>query len=125
VERNVLTVRAERLSHIPDAANAVASERRWGGVFSRQLVLGDAVDTKRVDADYTRRQLSISTANGSSLRRSTNCGRPPTATTAPRRPNGIGNQSMAGLANRCEERVSHAIRKLAEPIWVRRVARAG
>ncbi|WP_142121370.1 Hsp20/alpha crystallin family protein [Rarobacter faecitabidus] len=52
VERNVLTVRAERLSHIPDAANAVATERSWG-VFSRQLVLGDALDTDKVDADYT------------------------------------------------------------------------
>src|SRR5487761_2708548 len=52
VERNVLTIRAERLSHMPDAANAVATERPWG-VFSRQLVLGDAVDTEKVDADYT------------------------------------------------------------------------
>lgn len=52
VERNILTIKAERLSHIPDAANAVASERRWG-MFSRQLVLGDALDTDNVDADYT------------------------------------------------------------------------
>lgn len=52
VERNVLTVRAERLSRMPDAANAVAAERSWG-VFSRQLVLGDALDTEKVDADYT------------------------------------------------------------------------
>src|SRR5690606_10533998 len=52
VERNVLTIRAERQSHIPDAANAVAAERTWG-VFSRQLVLGDSLDTERVDADYT------------------------------------------------------------------------
>ena len=52
VERNVLTIRAERFSHIPDAANAVASERPWG-VFSRQLVLGDSLDTEKVDADYT------------------------------------------------------------------------
>src|SRR5690606_9553437 len=52
VERNVLTVRAERFSHIPDAADAVAAERSWG-VFSRQLVLGDALNTEMVDADYT------------------------------------------------------------------------
>ncbi len=52
VERNVLTIRAERLSHMPDAANAVATERSWG-VFSRQLVLGDALDTENVEADYT------------------------------------------------------------------------
>lgn len=52
VERNVLTIRAERPSHVPDAADAVATERSWG-VFSRQLVLGDALDTDKVDADYT------------------------------------------------------------------------
>lgn len=52
VERNVLTIRAERLSHVPDAADAVATERSWG-VFSRQLVLGDSLDTDKVDADYT------------------------------------------------------------------------
>ncbi len=52
VERNVLTIRAERLSRMPDAANAVAAERPWG-TFSRQLVLGDALDTENVDADYT------------------------------------------------------------------------
>ncbi|HMM83394.1 MAG TPA: Hsp20/alpha crystallin family protein, partial [Terrimesophilobacter sp.] len=52
VERNVLTIRAERLSNVPDAANMVASERSWG-VFSRQLILGDALDTEKVDADYT------------------------------------------------------------------------
>jgi HSP20 family protein len=51
VEHNVLTIRAERLSHMPDAANAVATERSWG-VFSRQLVLGDSLDTEKVDADY-------------------------------------------------------------------------
>jgi HSP20 family protein len=52
VERNVLTIRAERLSRMPDAANAVAAERPWG-TFSRQLVLGNALDTEKVDADYT------------------------------------------------------------------------
>lgn len=51
VERNVLTIRAERLSHVPDAADVVATERSWG-VFSRQLVLGDALDTDAVDAEY-------------------------------------------------------------------------
>jgi HSP20 family protein len=51
VEHNVLTIRAERLSHMPDAANAVATERSWG-VFSRQLVLGDSLDTEKVDAHY-------------------------------------------------------------------------
>jgi len=58
VERNVLTIRAERLSRMPDAANAVASERPWGA-FSRQLVLGDALDTENVDADYSAGVLKL------------------------------------------------------------------
>ena len=58
VERNVLTIRAERLAHMPDAANAVAAERPWG-TFSRQLVLGDALDTEKVDADYTAGVLQL------------------------------------------------------------------
>lgn len=52
VERNVLTIRAERLTNMPDAANAVAAERSWGA-YARQLVLGDSLDTEKVDADYT------------------------------------------------------------------------
>src|SRR5690606_17183670 len=51
-ERNVPTPRAEPLSQAPAARAAVATERAWG-VFSRQLVLGDALDTDKVDADYT------------------------------------------------------------------------
>jgi len=58
VERNVLTIRAERLSHMPDAANAVATERPWG-TFSRQLVLGDSLDTDKVDADYSAGVLKL------------------------------------------------------------------
>jgi len=52
VERNVLTIRAERQSSVPDDANVVTAERSWG-VFSRQLVLGNSLDTDKVDADYT------------------------------------------------------------------------
>jgi HSP20 family protein len=58
VERNVLTIRAERLSRMPDAANAVATERPWG-TFSRQLVLGDALDTEKVNADYSAGVLTL------------------------------------------------------------------
>ena len=36
---------------MPDAANAIATERSWG-LFSRQLVLGAALDTEKVEADY-------------------------------------------------------------------------
>jgi HSP20 family protein len=50
VERNVLTVRAERVARNGDW-EALASERPRG-VFSRQLVLGDNLDLDRIDASY-------------------------------------------------------------------------
>jgi HSP20 family protein len=50
VERNVLTIRAER---VPDNGDweMLASERPRG-VFSRQLVLGDNLDLDRIEARY-------------------------------------------------------------------------
>ena len=51
VERNVLTIRAERGPQASDALERVVSERPRG-VFSRQLILGDALDTERINADY-------------------------------------------------------------------------
>ena len=51
VERNVLTVRAERGGSAGENAELVASERPRG-VFSRQLVLGDNLDTDNVTASY-------------------------------------------------------------------------
>jgi HSP20 family protein len=50
VERNVLTVRAERLGRNGDW-EMLATERPRG-VFSRQLVLGDNLDLERIDATY-------------------------------------------------------------------------
>ena len=50
VERNVLTVRAERVPRNGDW-EMLASERPRG-VFSRQLVLGDNLDLERIEADY-------------------------------------------------------------------------
>jgi HSP20 family protein len=50
VERNVLTIRAERPSRSGDW-EMLASERPTG-LFSRQLVLGDNLDLDRIDADY-------------------------------------------------------------------------
>ena len=49
VERNVLTVRAERKT-LPDREFLAAERPR--GVFSRQLVLGDNVDLDRIQAGY-------------------------------------------------------------------------
>lgn len=50
VERNVVTVKAERPIRVSDA-NMLAAERPRG-VFSRQLVLGDNLDTGRISANY-------------------------------------------------------------------------
>jgi HSP20 family protein len=50
VERNVLTVRAERPARNGDW-EMLASERPTG-LFSRQLVLGDNLDLDRVEAAY-------------------------------------------------------------------------
>ena len=50
VERNVLTVRAERLARHGDW-QMLASERTRG-TSTRQLVLGDNLDLERIDASY-------------------------------------------------------------------------
>ncbi|SDT74751.1 Hsp20/alpha crystallin family protein [Actinoplanes derwentensis] len=52
IERNVLTVRAERRPiDLGEQAVTQLTERPLG-VFSRQLFLGDALDTDRIDAAY-------------------------------------------------------------------------
>jgi HSP20 family protein len=51
VERNVLTVRAERRPATGPEVELVASERPRG-VFSRQVILGDALDTGGITAAY-------------------------------------------------------------------------
>ena len=50
VERNVLTVKAERRG--PDGDREVVAAERPRGIFSRQLFLGDTLDTDRIVADY-------------------------------------------------------------------------
>ncbi len=57
VERNVLTVRAERVARNGDW-EALASERPRG-VFSRQLVLGDNLDLDRIEAGYAEGVLRL------------------------------------------------------------------
>ncbi|THA75951.1 Hsp20/alpha crystallin family protein [Streptomyces sp. A0642] len=51
VERNVLTVRAERHPSAGQDADVLIAERPTG-VFSRQLFLGETLDTDRIDAAY-------------------------------------------------------------------------
>jgi len=58
VERNVLTVRAERLPGNGDW-EMLASERPRG-MFSRQLVLGDNLDLDRIEARYNGGVLRLS-----------------------------------------------------------------
>jgi len=50
VERNVLSVKAERRGREDDGSTLTSERPR--GVFSRQLVLGDNLDLDRVDASY-------------------------------------------------------------------------
>ena len=58
VERNVLTIRAERDWEADDVAEWVVAERPRG-VFSRQLFLGEGLDPDRINADYDQGVLTV------------------------------------------------------------------
>ena len=58
VERNVLTVKAERQPSYGEDVDLQAAERPRG-VFSRQLFLGDTLDTNRVEAHYDAGVLTL------------------------------------------------------------------
>ncbi|GFH38335.1 Hsp20/alpha crystallin family protein [Streptomyces pacificus] len=59
VERNMLTVKAERRPVVnTDSVQMELSERPLG-VFSRQLVLADTLDTERISADYDAGVLTL------------------------------------------------------------------
>jgi HSP20 family protein len=58
VERNVLTVRAERKDQTGPDVELIASERPRG-VFSRQLILGETLDTEKVTASYDAGVLTL------------------------------------------------------------------
>jgi HSP20 family protein len=51
VERNVLTVKAERHPSTGQNTEVLIAERPTGA-FSRQLFLGETLDTERIDASY-------------------------------------------------------------------------
>jgi HSP20 family protein len=57
VERNVLTVKAERAARAGDVEFLAAERSR--GVFSRQLILGENLDTERIEAGYDAGVLTI------------------------------------------------------------------
>lgn len=58
VERNVLTVSAERSWPGPEDAERIAAERPTGR-FSRQIFLGDTLDTERIEATYEAGVLTL------------------------------------------------------------------
>jgi len=58
VEKNVLTVTAERRWQPSNDVQVVASERPWGS-FSRQLFLGESLDADRVEARYDDGVLTV------------------------------------------------------------------
>ncbi|MBR7831526.1 Hsp20/alpha crystallin family protein, partial [Actinospica sp. MGRD01-02] len=59
VERNVLTVKAERRPvHTGEKFEMQVNERPLG-VFSRQLFLGETLDADRIDADYSAGVLTL------------------------------------------------------------------
>src|SRR5690606_4641461 len=51
VERNVLTVRAERRGAVAEGVELIASERPQG-TFTRQLFLGETLNTEKLEAEY-------------------------------------------------------------------------
>jgi HSP20 family protein len=57
VERNVVTVRAER--PLVDSTREMLASERPRGVFSRQLVLGDGLDLERIAASYVSGVLTL------------------------------------------------------------------
>jgi HSP20 family protein len=58
VERNVLTVKAERKSTIIEGAEVQVAERP-SGVFARQLFLGEALDAEHIEASYEAGVLTL------------------------------------------------------------------
>ncbi|AGJ53252.1 Hsp20/alpha crystallin family protein [Streptomyces sp. NPDC049952] len=59
VERNMLTVKAERRPVVTDEDVQVELSERPLGAFSRQLVLADTLDTERIRADYDAGVLTL------------------------------------------------------------------
>ena len=58
VERNVLTIKAERRFEPEEGDEPLISERPQG-IFTRQLLLGESLDTDRLEADYDQGVLTV------------------------------------------------------------------
>ena len=59
VEQNVLTVRAQRDNSPPEGTEMIVSERP-AGTFTRQVFLGQTLDSEHITADYTAGVLTLS-----------------------------------------------------------------
>ncbi len=59
VERNMLTVKAERRPVVDSDAVQMELSERPLGAFSRQLVLADTLDAERIDASYDAGVLTL------------------------------------------------------------------
>jgi HSP20 family protein len=58
VEQNVLTIRAERRFDLEEGDEPAISERPQG-TFTRQLMLGESLDTDSLEADYDQGVLTL------------------------------------------------------------------
>lgn len=58
IEGNALTVRAERKQRAPEGAEMLASEQPRG-LFSRQVILGERLDTSAITAGYEAGVLTV------------------------------------------------------------------
>jgi HSP20 family protein len=58
VEQNVLTVRAERRPMQPEGTELIVAERTYG-TFTRQVFLGETLDSENISADYTAGVLTL------------------------------------------------------------------
>jgi HSP20 family protein len=58
VEHNVLTVRVQRIPAGDDGTELIVAERP-AGTFSRQVILGDALDAGHITADYAAGVLTL------------------------------------------------------------------
>jgi HSP20 family protein len=59
VERNVLTVHAEREATEPDQVVELIADECTTGVFTRQVFLGETLDTEHIRADYSAGVLAL------------------------------------------------------------------
>jgi HSP20 family protein len=95
VERNVLTVHAQRQRSTDDGTELLVAERPHG-TFSRQLFLGETLDTDRIDATYADGVLTLKV--------------PVAERAKPRRVNiASGNDAQESIDARAEESVSAGV----------------